>query len=151
MLAGLIRDEERTVLAGVPGLIDLPLIGRLFARNKKESLQTDIILTLTPHIVRTLDVTEADLRPFRTGPERRDGGGVTPVERPGIQQPPRDPGGIMPGGSTPAGAGRCRIPAAAAADAAGHDRAGDAAEETGRRSRSVADADHGSRHGTQIT
>ena len=82
MLAGLIRDEERTVLAGVPGLIDIPLIGRLFARNRKESLQTDIILTLTPHIVRTLDVTEADLRPFRLGRGGSDGG-VTPVERPG--------------------------------------------------------------------
>jgi general secretion pathway protein D len=90
MLAGLIRDEERTVLDGVPGLSDLPLVGRLFARNRKESMQTDIILTLTPHIVRTLDLTEADLRPFRLG---RTGGGtaVTPVERPGVQQPPRDP------------------------------------------------------------
>ena len=55
MLAGLIRDDERTVLSGVPGLIDLPLIGRLFASNHKESQQTDIILTLTPHIVRMLD------------------------------------------------------------------------------------------------
>ena len=67
MLAGLIRDEERTVLDGVPGLSDLPFVGRLFARNRKESIQTDIILTLTPHIVRTLDITEADLRPFRLG------------------------------------------------------------------------------------
>jgi general secretion pathway protein D len=98
MLAGLIRDEERTVLAGAAGLIDLPLIGRLFARNKKESLQTDIILTLTPHIVRTLDVSETDLRPFRLG--RSGGSGaVTPVERPGTQQPPRDPG-LTPGGQT---------------------------------------------------
>jgi len=102
MLAGLIRDEERTVLAGLPGLSDLPFVGRLFARNKKESTQTDIILTLTPHIVRTLDVTEADLRPFRLGRGSSDGG-VAPVERPGIQQPPRDPppGGVMPGGSAP--------------------------------------------------
>jgi general secretion pathway protein D len=99
MLAGLIRDEERTVLEGVPGLSDLPLVGRLFARNRKESTQTDIILTLTPHIVRTLDLTEADLRPFRLG---RSGGGsaVTPVERPGIQQPPRDPV-AAPGAATP--------------------------------------------------
>jgi general secretion pathway protein D len=91
MLAGLIRDEERTVLAGVPGLSDIPLIGRMFARNRKESTQTDIILTLTPHIVRTLDVTEADLRPFRLG----RGGTGSPagaVERPGTAQPPRDPG-----------------------------------------------------------
>jgi general secretion pathway protein D len=67
MLAGLIRDEERTVLSGVPGLTDLPLIGRLFANNRKETRQTDIILTLTPHIVRVLDLSESDLRPFRMG------------------------------------------------------------------------------------
>jgi general secretion pathway protein D len=100
MLAGLIRDEERTVLDGVPGLSDLPFVGRLFARNRKESLQTDIILTLTPHIVRTLDLTEADLRPFRLGRGLSEGG-VTPVERPGIQQPPRDPAPVKPGAQTP--------------------------------------------------
>jgi general secretion pathway protein D len=71
MLAGLIRDDERTVLTGVPGLIDVPVIGRLFANTHKESTQTDIILTLTPHIVRVLDLQEADLRPFRLG---RDSG-----------------------------------------------------------------------------
>ncbi|HEY2432934.1 MAG TPA: secretin N-terminal domain-containing protein [Vicinamibacterales bacterium] len=69
MLAGLIRDDERTVLAGVPGLSDLPLIGHLFANNHKEAQQTDIILTLTPHIVRVLDLSETDLRPFRLGHE----------------------------------------------------------------------------------
>jgi general secretion pathway protein D len=103
MLAGLIRDEERTVLAGVPGLIDLPLIGRLFARNRKEATQTDIILTLTPHIVRTLDVTEADLRPFRLGRGGAEGGsGVAPAPRPGIQPPPRDNPDPTPANATPA-------------------------------------------------
>jgi general secretion pathway protein D len=67
MLAGLIRDEERLALAGIPGLSDIPLIGRMFAHNRRESVQSDIILTLTPHIVRVLDLTEADLRPFRLG------------------------------------------------------------------------------------
>ena len=71
MLAGLIRDEERTVLNGIPGLSDLPVIGRLFANNRKETRETDIILTLTPHIVRVLDLSESDLRPFRLG---RDSG-----------------------------------------------------------------------------
>ena len=42
-------------------------MGRLFAHNTKSTTQTDIILTLTPHIVRVLDLTEADLRPFRVG------------------------------------------------------------------------------------
>jgi general secretion pathway protein D len=67
MLAGLIRDDERMALDGIPGLSDLPLVGHLFAHNTKSKSQTDIILTLTPHIIRVLDLTEADLRPFRVG------------------------------------------------------------------------------------
>ena len=84
MLAGLIRDEERTAMSGIPGLTDLPLIGKLFANNRKETQQTDIILTLTPHIVRVLDLSEADLRPFRMGD-----GGTAPAELPAAP-PPRD-------------------------------------------------------------
>jgi general secretion pathway protein D len=92
MLAGLIRDEERTVLAGVPGLSDLPLIGHLFANNHKESQQTDIILTLTPHIVRVLDLTEADLRPFRLGRDTGAPADLQPIQIPRDEaQPPRDP------------------------------------------------------------
>ncbi len=92
MLAGLIRDDERTVLAGVPGLSDLPLIGHLFANNHKEAQTTDIILTLTPHIVRVLDLSENDLRPFRLGrdPGQTVGeaiGGATPRDDLETQNP----------------------------------------------------------------
>jgi general secretion pathway protein D len=93
MLAGLIRDEERRSMAGVPGLSDLPVIGRLFAYNKKETAETDIILTLTPHIVRVLDLAPEDLEPFRVG---RDSGS-TAIELPPLPlplpQPVRPPGG----------------------------------------------------------
>jgi general secretion pathway protein D len=67
MLAGLIRDDERDSLDGIPGLSDVPLVGRLFAHNTRSSTQTDVILTLTPHIIRVLDLNEIDLRPFRVG------------------------------------------------------------------------------------
>jgi general secretion pathway protein D len=93
MLAGLIRDEERTVLSGVPGLSDMPLIGHLFASNHKETDQTDVILTLTPHIVRVLDLSESDLRPFRLGREGGSGlsdalGTGAPRENPRDEIPP---------------------------------------------------------------
>jgi general secretion pathway protein D len=73
MLAGLIRDDDRKLVEGIPGVSDLPLIGRLFAHNKDTREQTDVILMLTPHIVRVLDLTEEDLRPFLMG---RDLGGA---------------------------------------------------------------------------
>jgi general secretion pathway protein D len=65
ILAGLIRDDERVTLDGIPGLSDIPVIGRMFAKSHREKTETDIILTLTPHIISVLDLTEADLRPFR--------------------------------------------------------------------------------------
>ncbi len=87
MLAGLIRDDERRSLDGIPGLSDIPLLGRLFAHNQKTTEQSDIILTLTPHIIRVLDLTEADLRPFRVG---RDS--VSPLaELPLPVEPPKPP------------------------------------------------------------
>jgi general secretion pathway protein D len=91
MLAGLIRDDERQALSGIPGLSDIPLIGKMFAHTEKSTEQTDIILTLTPHIIRVLDLTEADLRPFRVG---RDAlGPLTelpiPLEAPRPPEPPK--------------------------------------------------------------
>ena len=101
MLAGLIRDDERTVLEGVPGLSDMPMVGRLFANNHKEVQQTDIILTLTPHIVRILDLSEADLRPFKLGGES-----VTLTETTGPSTTPRlefpPAGAVPPSGTLPA-------------------------------------------------
>jgi general secretion pathway protein D len=96
MLAGLIRDEERTSLATIPGLGDIPVLGRLFAYNRKETQETDIILTLTPRIVRVLNLTAEDLQPFRVG--RDAGAPVTdiipplPIPLP-VPAPPKPPGG----------------------------------------------------------
>jgi general secretion pathway protein D len=101
MLAGLIRDDERNALAGVPGLSDIPLVGRLFAHTTKSTDQTDVILTLTPHIIRILDLNEADLRAFRVG---RDSlapiAELPPLEPPKPPEPPKDENGQpkKPGG-----------------------------------------------------
>jgi general secretion pathway protein D len=89
VLAGLIKDEERTSLDGIPGLSDIPLIGRFFAHNKTERQETDIIITLTPHIVRVLDLSEVDLRPFRVG--RDIGSPLLDLLDPGRDNPPAVP------------------------------------------------------------
>jgi general secretion pathway protein D len=87
MLAGLIRDDERQIVEGIPGLSDIPGIGRLFSHTTKTVDQTDIILTLTPHIVRLLDLTEADLRPFRVG--RDSLAPLTDIGLPLLVEPPK--------------------------------------------------------------
>jgi general secretion pathway protein D len=84
LLAGLIRDDERTVLEGIPGLSDVPVVGRLFAHNRKETQQTDVVLTLTPHIIRVLDLSANDLRPFRVSNDSN----APLIDLPIIQTPP---------------------------------------------------------------
>ncbi len=102
LLAGLIRDSERTVLKGLPGLSDIPVLGRIFSSNERETQQTDVVLMLTPRIIRVLDLGEEDLRPFLAG---RSGGPTspepppTPVTRP--SQPPPDGDAVLPGQSFP--------------------------------------------------
>jgi general secretion pathway protein D len=97
MLAGLIRDDERLIKSGVPGLSDIPLVGGLFTNHRRQTQETDILLTITPHIVRVLELSESDLRPFRLA---RDYGASGPVvDLPQFQMPPRDPKDepILPG------------------------------------------------------
>jgi general secretion pathway protein D len=69
MLAGLILDNERRGLTGLPGVASIPFIGKLFARNKDEAQQTDIVMTLTPHVIRRTEIDESDLRSFLVGGE----------------------------------------------------------------------------------
>jgi general secretion pathway protein D len=113
MLAGLIRDDERKSLDGIPGISDLPLVGHIFGHSKNQRDQTDVILMLTPHIVRVLDLTEDDLRGFVVGPNSAAGSGgfnappeagapsqtlppfATP-QNPAPQQPDTTPRPIMP-------------------------------------------------------
>ena len=94
ILAGLIRDEEREVLEGIPGLSSLPVIGRIFGRTETRTQETDIVLTLTPHILSGLELEEEDLLPFRVN---TDLAAAAPA---GFAQPPvldrlqpRGPGG----------------------------------------------------------
>lgn len=69
LLAGLIRREDQDSRSGIPGLIDTPVLGRIFSNNQTNLQETDIILTLTPYIVRIPDITEDDLTTLWVGTE----------------------------------------------------------------------------------
>jgi general secretion pathway protein D len=68
-LAGLIRTDSANSESGIPGLSEIPVLGRLFSKTTNNNQRTDLILTLTPHIIRTPDVTQEDLMPIWVGTE----------------------------------------------------------------------------------
>ena len=72
-LAGLLRDEERLIKGGIVGLKDLPLVGGLFSTSQKTIEQTDVILTITPHIIRSIQITDEDTKPFWVDPDNLSG------------------------------------------------------------------------------
>ena len=110
LLAGLLREDERRSLSGFPGAIHLPVLRQLFSNNDQNITQTDIVMLLTPRIVRTHGITEEDLRPIYIGSQQSLGiGGPPPL----IAGPPEPaPTGAPPAETTP-GASTPRPPAAA--------------------------------------
>ncbi len=67
ILAGLISDEERQTIDKVPGLGDLPGIGRFFSSQADETIKTELVMLITPHIIRSAKSPEAGLAEYWTG------------------------------------------------------------------------------------
>ncbi len=63
LLAGLLQDQERQSIKGIIGLKDVPLLGGLFSKTDLEVQQTDLIMTITPIIIRSIPLTEEDEKP----------------------------------------------------------------------------------------
>ncbi|MGZ8852915.1 MAG: secretin N-terminal domain-containing protein, partial [Thermoanaerobaculia bacterium] len=66
-LAGLIQVNKEESTAKTPFLGDIPFLGRLFNRNHQGETRTDLVLTMTPHIIRIADITEDDVAPMWVG------------------------------------------------------------------------------------
>lgn len=69
VLAGLINDEDRRTANGIPGLSRLPLLGRLFSSQNDDKSKTEIVLSITPRIVRNMQRPPASSAEFDTGTE----------------------------------------------------------------------------------
>ncbi|HJS37195.1 MAG TPA: secretin and TonB N-terminal domain-containing protein, partial [Burkholderiales bacterium] len=85
VLAGLISDEDRRIADRVPGLGDLPVAGRLFSSTRDTTGRTEIVLLITPRIMRTLVRPEATAVEFSAGTEASTGA------RPAAPAPPFQP------------------------------------------------------------
>ncbi|NML43477.1 secretion protein [Ramlibacter sp. G-1-2-2] len=81
ILGGLITDDDRNVASKIPGLGHLPVIGRIFGNNAGTSSQSEIVLAITPHIVRNLAARSADVSNIFSGTYN------VPRERPILAEP----------------------------------------------------------------
>jgi general secretion pathway protein D len=97
ILGGLFSNTDSKTVNGWPGLAQIPIMKYLFATNKTDRAESDILIVLTPRIVRLPDWTRADLRPISSGVEqnittRRQSDIRTPdVNKPGPAPAPQQP------------------------------------------------------------
>ena len=96
ILGGLVQRTDTKSLNGWPGLARMPLLHYLFADNQKELQEDEVLIVLTPRIVRIPEWTKANLRPVMSGTDtniqiRRE----SEVRAPANATPP-------PGAATPA-------------------------------------------------
>jgi len=101
ILAGLISDEDRRTASRVPGVGDLPTVGRLFSATKDTINKTEIVLLITPRLVRTLTRPDVRSLEFAAGTEASTGapplGAVpAPAAFPQPAPPPARPAAPVP-------------------------------------------------------
>ena len=88
LLAGLLRERDRKDLRGFPGILRLPVFKQFLSDNDQQIEQTDIVMLLTPHIVRTHELTADDLAPIYIGTQQNIGlGGPPPLIAPAPDAP----------------------------------------------------------------
>ncbi len=75
LLAGLLRDEERKSVKGIAGLKNVPILGSLFSNTDTQIEQTDVILVITPYIIRGLELAPEDEKLLWIDVEGMSGGG----------------------------------------------------------------------------
>ena len=100
VLAGLINDEDRRNANRVPGLSNLPGLGRLFSSNDDTVNKTELVLLITPHVIRNIERPGIKLEEFNSGTEAEIGGAPIqlPVQGPsaGASTPPPGVAGTPP-------------------------------------------------------
>jgi general secretion pathway protein D len=126
LLGGLLQDNEIENFRGIIGLQSIPILNRILTSTEKTTTQTEILFSITPHLVRAPKISEEDLRSMFIGTQEllRVPGGVdslfgepepAPSPLPASPAPPPGPvTGRPPGTVSPSmpGLDAVRTPAA---------------------------------------
>jgi general secretion pathway protein D len=106
VLAGLIDDQDSKSAVKVPGLGDIPLLGRLFSSNTHDKKKTELILAITPHIIRNIHQPDADLAAYWSGTDGTVRSRPITVEKMDTMKVESRGASILPGASS----GPIRVP-----------------------------------------
>ena len=58
LIGGIVQDTNSRALTGIPGLANIPILGRLFNAENLEKDKSELVIAIIPHIVRSPDITE---------------------------------------------------------------------------------------------
>jgi general secretion pathway protein D len=67
LIGGILEDTESKSLSGYPWLTKIPLLKYLFGQENKERQQNEIVFAITPHIIRSNEITDENLRMVNIG------------------------------------------------------------------------------------
>ncbi len=71
LLGGLMSDQDTSVIGGIPGLVNIPILGKyLFGNVSKDKQKEELMIALIPHIVRKPDITGLDLKGIAAGTDQ---------------------------------------------------------------------------------
>jgi general secretion pathway protein D len=79
LLAGLMSDTDTRNYSSLPGLSNIPILRSIFGNGNVSRTQTDIVMIVTPHILRSHELTAADLKPMYIGTGQNLGGSTPPA------------------------------------------------------------------------
>jgi general secretion pathway protein D len=67
LLGGLINTENDKTVTGIPGLRNVPLLGKLFSGESTNQSRDELMIVLIPHIIRRPEISSENLRPIMSG------------------------------------------------------------------------------------
>ncbi|MEO8126820.1 MAG: cohesin domain-containing protein [Bryobacteraceae bacterium] len=87
LLGGLMQVQDSKLVAGLPWLSSLPVLGPLFGTHHQDNNDSELLIALIPHIVRAPDYTDANLRAVSAGTDQN----VKLNYAPRPEEPPKVP------------------------------------------------------------
>jgi general secretion pathway protein D len=104
LLGGLMSDQDTSVIGGIPGLVNIPVLGKyLFGNVSKDKQKEQLMIALIPHIVRRPDITGMDMKGIAAGTDATVKLSYGPkVEEPVAPAAPAPGAGAAPAAVTPA-------------------------------------------------